>query len=266
MTDEPNIVREEPKLLSTTEKVQVINWLDKNRETLAGKLTLKQLEKTIKPQFPFVVSPSNLYTLVRDANFDLRRTKKPKPEGETQTTDKDLAKRVVRLEEEVTRLKHEVQELRRAVNIKPECMFQLNRVIQATGCKLILSSAWRYMILNKAMTLRGMAYLLLTHGLYALEHTTKGWDHPLVDFLDEDTSYTDNERAQGADKTGRGKLIRGWLNLNSMSIDHEVISTQYACVDDMDLGYTHYGHPHVITKGDIGLTPADADALIALLS
>lgn len=42
---------------------------------------------------------------------------------------------------------------------------QLNILIRATGAHLVISSAWRYMILGGAMTLDGFRYMLMTHGL-----------------------------------------------------------------------------------------------------
>ena len=50
--------------------------------------------------------------------------------------------------------------------INPKCMDRLNFVIEKTNCKLILTSAWRYMINNHAMTLTGFEYMLYTPWAY----------------------------------------------------------------------------------------------------
>lgn len=50
-------------------------------------------------------------------------------------------------------------------SINRELMGRLNRIVAATGAELVISSAWRYMILNGAMELDGFRYLLNTHGL-----------------------------------------------------------------------------------------------------
>ncbi len=42
---------------------------------------------------------------------------------------------------------------------------RLNQIVQATGAEIVISSAWRYMILGAAMTLDGFRYMLVTHGL-----------------------------------------------------------------------------------------------------
>lgn len=41
----------------------------------------------------------------------------------------------------------------------------LNQIVGETGAQLVISSAWRYMILGGAMTLDGFRYMLQTYGL-----------------------------------------------------------------------------------------------------
>lgn len=50
---------------------------------------------------------------------------------------------------------------------KPEFVSQLNRVIAATDCKLVISSARRYLVHGGHMTTTGFTNLLLTHGVDA---------------------------------------------------------------------------------------------------
>lgn len=50
-------------------------------------------------------------------------------------------------------------------SINQDAMQRLNRIVEATGAELVISSAWRYMIRGGAMTIAGFRYLLMTHGL-----------------------------------------------------------------------------------------------------
>lgn len=49
--------------------------------------------------------------------------------------------------------------------IDPVKVRRLNRIVRETGAEIVISSAWRYMILSGAMTLDGFRYMLNTHGL-----------------------------------------------------------------------------------------------------
>ena len=129
---------------------------------------------------------------------------------------------------------------------KPECVAQLNRVIAATDCKLVISSAWRYLVHNRHMTIIGLENLLLTHG---------------VDAKGRVFSVTRND-LNISDKHERGKQITEWIReyANGGS------PFGYAVVDDdNELGIPEAGHPFVKTDGKVGLTEADADRLIDIL-
>lgn len=124
----------------------------------------------------------------------------------------------------------------------PTCVKELNRVLAATDCKLVISSSWRYMILKGAMTCVGFSHLLSSHGAIAYNR--------VLDCLEAD----------GPDKgEKRGRLIEEWLT-------HNWNAKPYVVVDDLDLEITKYGHPFVQTDGSVGLTTADADRLIAILN
>jgi hypothetical protein len=47
----------------------------------------------------------------------------------------------------------------------PRCVASFNRLLGATDAKVVISSAWRYMVLKGAMTQRGFAHMLRTHGV-----------------------------------------------------------------------------------------------------
>lgn len=118
----------------------------------------------------------------------------------------------------------------------------LNRVLRETDCDVVLSSAWRYVVLDKSMTLGGFAYLLRTHGV------AKVIQERLIGVTDRDIDVDDN--------TERGKQVQAWL------ATHPEVD-RFAVVDDNDLGFS--GLPFFKTDGRTGLTEAIADRLIELL-
>lgn len=132
----------------------------------------------------------------------------------------------------------------------PGCVARLNHVIRETDCKIVVSSAWRYLVLNWSMTVVGLENLFLTHGLDCYQR--------IAGVTRRDISAT---------VTDRGEQIAEYVS------DHGII--RYAVVDDggfendgatwTDLGISAADHPFVLTVGDVGLTDEDADRLIQLL-
>lgn len=123
--------------------------------------------------------------------------------------------------------------------IKPECVTQLNRVLDITGCEIVISSAWRYMILNGACTIRGFEYMLRTHRIHCKD-LVKG--------------YLDFDETQ--DEAGRASLIRRWVS------EHK--PKRWAVLDDLLLPIDPIEN-FVRTDGQVGLTEKEADRLIQLL-
>lgn len=134
---------------------------------------------------------------------------------------------------------HEYDREAESSTLRPALVARLNRVLRETGCAIVLSSAWRYMVLNGAMTLNGFGYLLRTHGVRV--------GASLVGATGRDPQTEDPEE--------RGRLIQAWVTANRVE--------RFAVVDDMQGGFT--GLPMVRTDGKAGLSEADTDALIALL-
>jgi len=131
--------------------------------------------------------------------------------------------------------------------LKASCVQNFNHVLHATNCKIVVSSAWRYMILKGDMTLRGFEHLLSSHG---------------VDARDRIIGNT-RQDCEDLENNDRGLQISEWLIANHSPPG----SLQpYAVVDDLDLMITQFGHPFVQTDGQFGLTPSDAMRLIELLS
>lgn len=130
---------------------------------------------------------------------------------------------------------------------------RLNHVLRKTGAVIVLSTAWRYLILNGNMKLSGFDWLLRSHGVLGnriIGHTAADTIHDGTWNGVAGTWPIHNER---------GKQITGWLARNQEQVDY------YAVVDDLDLGIREEKHPFVQTDGKVGLTDTNADELIALL-
>ncbi len=127
--------------------------------------------------------------------------------------------------------------LSQSTSIEPKCVGHLNRVLIETGAAIVLSSAWRYMLIRGALTLDGFDYLLRTHGVVAGR---------LVSW-----TCSDEEEKE------RGWQIHRWRN----RIGH---TGKYVVIDDLDLGISQL-HPFVHTDGEVGLIESDADEAIRLL-
>lgn len=150
---------------------------------------------------------------------------------------------------------HEWDDEAKSCNIRRECVKHLNRVVKETGCRIVLSSAWRYIVLGGDMTWKGFGYMLRTHGLLAecgardliVGHTRAD------DLLCDPADLKADERAV---------QIREWLKWRN---EFTPVVESFAAVDDDDQGFAAHGIPAVITDGKVGLTAADADRLIELL-
>lgn len=159
-------------------------------------------------------------------------------------------------------------------NIDNAAVLQLNRVCRTTGCKIVLSSAWRYMVHGKSMTLRGFAYMLRTQGLLS------GGTELFVGLTEPDETCpacgcrnigrhgkvlcTFNDAMERVcskcgETSTRGKQITAWLAAHGQGVK------RYAVVDDDAFDFAGQGHPFVQTMRFHGLTRRKADELIRLL-
>lgn len=109
----------------------------------------------------------------------------------------------------------------------------LNSIVEVTGAKIVVASAWRYFVLRGEMNVAGLGGLLCTHGVR--------WGS-VIDILGPDLPDGNG----GAD---RGLAIKRWFR--------ERFGIAHACchlaIDDMDLGYTKHGVPFFKTEPDKGL-------------
>ena len=158
---------------------------------------------------------------------------------------------------------HEWDDDAQSCNVRRECVKHLNRVIKETGCRIVLSSAWRYMVHGGAMSLKGFGYMLRTHGLLA----ECGSSRLIVGLTRKDDGSVDPKDLKSDE---RARQIRDWLEWWNedpqmrAAVGLDAV-TRFAAVDDEDHGFGEYGVPAVITDGKRGMTEADAEKLIEIL-
>jgi hypothetical protein len=155
---------------------------------------------------------------------------------------------------------HEYDDEAKSCNIRRECVKRLNRVVKETGCKIVVSSAWRYMIHGGTMTLQGFGYMLRTHGLIGGMRLLIGLtrkDDESVDPMDLKLDERARQVKDWLEWWGDDAQMRAAAGLDAV--------TRFVAVDDDDFGWAAHGIPAVLTDGKTGLTDADADKLIELL-
>lgn len=126
--------------------------------------------------------------------------------------------------------------------IRKECVVNLSRILTQSDCKVVIISAWRYMILGEAMTIKGFEYMLRTHGLAGIKDRIVG------------ITRKDYESGQVENSTERADQITEWLG------EHKEVSN-YVVLDDLDLGHSLF-HPFVQTDGKVGLTAQDVEKVL----
>lgn len=149
----------------------------------------------------------------------------------------------------------------RYCGIKPECVSCLTAILEAMpDVKIVVSSAWRYLMHSGAFNERGFEYLLNIHGApYELYHER------IIGMTEteEQTCLSLGIMEEGV------SLDYEWLKENGHDIRviqierfaaaHNIDS--YAVLDDLPLP-----SPYLIqTHPDTGLTPPDVERVIALL-
>jgi hypothetical protein len=138
--------------------------------------------------------------------------------------------------------RHGYDPVAESCTIDPECVRNFNRVLDAVpDAMIVLSSAWRYMVLNGAMTLKGFEYLLRTHGVHCAGR--------LLDITCPDEEIET-----------RGQQIRHWLNEHGGD-RHYVVIDDGGVMENRwyDLGINAAGLPVVWCEGTIGLTEVGAE-------
>jgi hypothetical protein len=96
----------------------------------------------------------------------------------------------------------------------------LNKFLRAcSDVQIVLSSAWRYMILKEAMTIKGFEHLLVSHGVACVDR--------LIDHTGQDTKMGYDRHIQ----------IREWVE------NH--LPDKWVALDDLDLSLPEEHFVHV---------------------
>lgn len=139
--------------------------------------------------------------------------------------------------------------------IHEDKIFRLNRILRETNAKIVLSSAWRYLVHRKEMNLVGLDWLLRSHGL-------------LKDRLKGITRADTTTRINGDPSTWVTPNERG-LQIHEY-IDHHVMCGNelgnFCVLDDLDLGITTHKLPFVQTNSDVGLQDGHVHQVIRILN
>lgn len=141
-------------------------------------------------------------------------------------------------------------------HIEPTLMKRLNRVIQETGAKIVLTSAWRYYYYRGEMTLLGLQRLLESHGLFK-DCFFGGTKKDEIDF---DFNWSE-EKKQEYKKlywNERSFQILEFLKIN--------VVERYVVIDDVDAGFTEAGLDFVKTDPNRGISNENATRAIKILN
>lgn len=131
--------------------------------------------------------------------------------------------------------------------VDPACVAAFNRIVAACDPKIVICSAWRYLVHNGYMTVRGLATMLRTHGVQG-------------DVIDV-TRESRDVQPEGWLSTGgidepRWRQIADWLKKPLVQV------ASYCIIDDA--GHAFGGRPGVRPVN--GLTAEDAETAIEVLN
>lgn len=139
------------------------------------------------------------------------------------------------------------------------CVEQFNRILTAEPtARIVLTSAWRYQCLSEHVTATGMINLFLTHGADMFGRDLE-WTDPDERWIPKHLTQTLN-RLDYLKRHGnhiRCQQIQDYICAQSGS-------PTICIIDDMPLEFSI--GCFVRTDGDVGLTSADADRAIVILS
>jgi hypothetical protein len=147
---------------------------------------------------------------------------------------------------------HHFDGVARSCRIDRTRVRHLNYILAATDARVVLSSAWRYLVNRDEMTLQGLDWLLRSHGVRA--GALAGITHP-------DTP-TEWDEGRGVPvkfvQDERSAQVRRWRAANGHV-------GPYVVIDDLDLGFTASGMPFIRTESKVGLTSEDARRAVNIL-
>lgn len=146
---------------------------------------------------------------------------------------------------------HAINKDAQSCTLEPKCVREFNRILAVCEPRVVVSSAWRYLILRQSMTLQGFGHLLRTHGV-----------SERIGRLLEGCTLSDEVLPT------RGKQIEQWLHQYTTARLGVIASNPtFVVLDDAPAGmcFEPVAHRLVRTDGMVGLTAADADRVIAML-
>ena len=123
--------------------------------------------------------------------------------------------------------------------INPELVQNLNVLLdQVPEAQIVISSAWRYLVLNGSMTVKGFESLLLSHGLHCYDR--------VIGITDADELYYEN-RERLLNDPHFGLSIRAQQIQNDLQLRQPA---RYIVIDDLAVPINGL----VRTDGLVGLT------------
>lgn len=137
--------------------------------------------------------------------------------------------------------------------IHQDKMFRLNVILKKTDAKVIVSSAWRYLVHRGEMNEVGFDWLLRSHGL--LKDRYYGLTRK--DMLRKEENFNGDPKTWIPDNE-RGLQIR--------EVVENVKPQTYVVLDDLDLGIREHKHPFVQTNGKVGLQDGHVEQAVRILN
>jgi hypothetical protein len=131
--------------------------------------------------------------------------------------------------------------------IEPECVRWLNLILsELPDVKILIHSAWRYLVIGGRMDLKGFEYLLLTHGVNC--------EGRIIGHTDADSVRHHGPETRTADVAERSAQI-AWAWGQMAREGGELVA-----VDDLPIRCKNT----VQTDGVVGLTEADAQQILQM--
>lgn len=142
--------------------------------------------------------------------------------------------------------------------IDPACVYRLNRIVAETGARLVISSAWRYLLGPRGgMSPVGFKSMLLTYGLdrsVEIDGRTP---------LDEVTPDRGPQIGRYLAAGGVSGHLRSYVILDDGSDEPPHPPATKPLTESL---LEHHERARIVfTDGTVGLTDADADRAIAIL-
>ena len=133
-----------------------------------------------------------------------------------------------------------------------ECVQRLNTLLEAIPeAQLVITSAWRYLMLGSQMTTNGFEYMLITHGV-----NCRGRVHGYTARDSFDREPTDKASWENSGLLCRAQQIKDYACSN-------FLNSNYVVIDDLPLDLPK--NVFVKTDGQVGLTDTHVKKAIAIL-